>query len=95
VICFLKHKYVARQRSEDIDDYKDIANVNMFFFASQCFCNSGFALISEGYSYSNGYHRKIKPHQFFAAGDLGDSHGTHEVCLNLFCGRRNSRLKLI
>jgi glucosamine-6-phosphate deaminase len=25
---------------------------------------------------------KIKPHQVFAAGDLADPHGTHEVCLN-------------
>jgi len=25
---------------------------------------------------------KIKPHQIFAAGDLADPHGTHEVCLN-------------
>lgn len=25
---------------------------------------------------------KIKPHQVFAAGDLSDPHGTHEVCLN-------------
>jgi glucosamine-6-phosphate deaminase len=26
---------------------------------------------------------KIKPHQVFAAGDLADPHGTHEVCLNI------------
>jgi glucosamine-6-phosphate deaminase len=26
---------------------------------------------------------KIKPHQVFAAGDLADPHGTHEVCLNV------------
>ncbi|GGP02758.1 putative glucosamine-6-phosphate deaminase-like protein [Cloacibacterium rupense] len=26
---------------------------------------------------------KIKPHQIFAAGDLADPHGTHEVCLNV------------
>lgn len=26
--------------------------------------------------------KKIKPHQVFAAGDLADPHGTHEVCLN-------------
>lgn len=25
---------------------------------------------------------KIKPHQIYAAGDLADPHGTHEVCLN-------------
>jgi glucosamine-6-phosphate deaminase len=25
---------------------------------------------------------KVKPHQIFAAGDLADPHGTHEVCLN-------------
>ena len=25
---------------------------------------------------------RIKPHQVFAAGDLADPHGTHEVCLN-------------
>ena len=25
---------------------------------------------------------KIRPHQIFAAGDLADPHGTHEVCLN-------------
>lgn len=25
---------------------------------------------------------RIKPHQIFAAGDLADPHGTHEVCLN-------------
>jgi glucosamine-6-phosphate deaminase len=25
---------------------------------------------------------KIKPHQVFAAGNLADPHGTHEVCLN-------------
>jgi len=25
---------------------------------------------------------KIKPHQIFAAGDLADPHGTHEICLN-------------
>lgn len=25
---------------------------------------------------------KIRPHQVFAAGDLADPHGTHEVCLN-------------
>jgi glucosamine-6-phosphate deaminase len=25
---------------------------------------------------------QIKPHQVFAAGDLADPHGTHEVCLN-------------
>jgi len=25
---------------------------------------------------------QIKPHQIFAAGDLADPHGTHEVCLN-------------
>jgi len=25
----------------------------------------------------------IKPHQIFAAGDLADPHGTHEVCLNV------------
>ena len=25
---------------------------------------------------------KIKPHQIYAAGDLSDPHGTHEVCLN-------------
>lgn len=27
--------------------------------------------------------RKIKPHQIFAAGDLQDPHGTHEVCLQI------------
>lgn len=27
--------------------------------------------------------RKIKPHQIFAAGDLKDPHGTHEVCLQI------------
>lgn len=27
--------------------------------------------------------RSIKPHQIFAAGDLQDPHGTHEVCLQL------------
>lgn len=27
--------------------------------------------------------RKIQPHQIFAAGDLQDPHGTHEVCLQL------------
>ena len=26
---------------------------------------------------------KIKPHQIYAAGDLADPHGTHEVCLNI------------
>ena len=26
--------------------------------------------------------QKIKPHQIYAAGDLADPHGTHEVCLN-------------
>ena len=26
---------------------------------------------------------EIKPHQIFAAGDLADPHGTHEVCLNV------------
>ncbi len=26
---------------------------------------------------------KIKPHQVFAAGDLADPHGTHEVCINI------------
>lgn len=26
---------------------------------------------------------KIKPHQIYAAGDLADPHGTHEVCLNV------------
>ena len=26
--------------------------------------------------------RKIQPHQIFAAGDLGDPHGTHRTCLN-------------
>ncbi len=26
--------------------------------------------------------KKIKPHQIYAAGDLADPHGTHEVCLN-------------
>ncbi len=26
---------------------------------------------------------KIKPHQIFAAGDLADPHGTHEICLNI------------
>ncbi|VXB98687.1 putative glucosamine-6-phosphate deaminase-like protein BT_0258 [Flavobacterium sp. 9AF] len=26
--------------------------------------------------------KSIKPHQVFAAGDLADPHGTHEVCLN-------------
>jgi len=25
---------------------------------------------------------KVKPHQIYAAGDLADPHGTHEVCLN-------------
>ena len=29
---------------------------------------------------------KIKPHQIFAAGDLADPHGTHEVCLNAIFG---------
>lgn len=27
--------------------------------------------------------RKVKPHQIFAAGDLQDPHGTHEVCLQI------------
>ena len=27
--------------------------------------------------------RKIQPHQIFAAGDLQDPHGTHEVCLQI------------
>ncbi|MBS1550313.1 MAG: glucosamine-6-phosphate deaminase [Bacteroidetes bacterium] len=26
---------------------------------------------------------QVKPHQVFAAGDLADPHGTHEVCLNI------------
>ena len=26
---------------------------------------------------------KIKPHQIYAAGDLGDPHGTHKVCLDI------------
>jgi len=26
--------------------------------------------------------KRIKPHQIYAAGDLADPHGTHEVCLN-------------
>ena len=25
----------------------------------------------------------IKPHQIYAAGDLADPHGTHEVCLDI------------
>ncbi|MDN5290785.1 MAG: glucosamine-6-phosphate deaminase [Anaerophaga sp.] len=27
--------------------------------------------------------RKVKPHQIFAAGDLQDPHGTHEICLQI------------
>ena len=27
--------------------------------------------------------KKIKPHQIYAAGDLEDPHGTHQVCLNI------------
>jgi glucosamine-6-phosphate deaminase len=49
----------------------------------QCFCNSGFfALIPEDIAIVMDIIEKIKPHQVFVAGDLGDSHGTHEVCLN-------------
>ena len=29
---------------------------------------------------------QIKPHQIYAAGDLADPHGTHEVCLNALFG---------
>jgi glucosamine-6-phosphate deaminase len=37
---------------------------------------------------------KIKPHQIFAAGDLADPHGTHEVCLNaLFLALENLKSK--
>ncbi|MBS1573610.1 MAG: glucosamine-6-phosphate deaminase [Bacteroidetes bacterium] len=37
---------------------------------------------------------KINPHQVFAAGDLADPHGTHEVCLNLiFSALRNLKSK--
>ncbi|HQK39662.1 glucosamine-6-phosphate deaminase [Flavobacterium alvei] len=32
---------------------------------------------------------KIKPHQVFAAGDLADPHGTHEVCLNAILAAMN------
>ncbi len=36
----------------------------------------------------------IKPHQVFAAGDLADPHGTHEVCLNLiFAALKNLKEK--
>ena len=31
----------------------------------------------------------IKPHQIYAAGDLADPHGTHEVCLNALFGALN------
>ncbi len=37
---------------------------------------------------------KIKPHQIFAAGDLADPHGTHEVCLNaIFAALKKLKLK--
>ena len=37
---------------------------------------------------------KIKPHQIYAAGDLADPHGTHEVCLNaLFASLENLKHK--
>jgi glucosamine-6-phosphate deaminase len=37
--------------------------------------------------------RKIKPHQIFAAGDLQDPHGTHEICLQIiFAAIRQIRI---
>lgn len=37
---------------------------------------------------------KIKPHQVFAAGDLADPHGTHEVCLNaIFAAMKQLKLE--
>jgi hypothetical protein len=90
--------YVARhQRSEkDMMITKILANVNMFC-ASQCFCNPGFfALISEDIAIVMDIIERSNRTKFFAAGDLGDSHGTHEVCLNLILRQwENSRLKLI
>lgn len=36
----------------------------------------------------------VKPHQIFAAGDLADPHGTHEVCLNvIFAALKNIKAK--
>ena len=39
---------------------------------------------------------KIKPHQVFAAGDLADPHGTHEVCLNaIFAALKSLKTRIL